>query len=165
MFRYVRLISGASLLVSGFLCGLALSRPSIGQSPDQVPKMEALPVAEALQANEEIANNPKVHSWATLLGKGRYQVMGTGGLSYSIVIDTVTGRCWALYPTAGDPNLAADGTLSKSAQNEAPSGQSAAAPDQNEAPSGQAAAGLDQKAASSDQPKTWVPLGRPPGAE
>jgi len=78
----LRLISGAALLVAGFFCGLALGRPSHGQSPQTVPILPGPPNARATEAKKDSA----------------YHVVGTSTLSYVVVMKTDTGECWALHP-------------------------------------------------------------------
>ncbi len=82
----LRLISGAALLVAGFLCGLALGRPSHGQAPQNVPILPEPPNARATEATKD----------------GAYHVVGSGALSYVVVMKSDTGECWALHPVELD---------------------------------------------------------------
>jgi hypothetical protein len=154
MLSYVRLISSAALVVGGVLCGLALSRPLIGQDIKTPPAPEPQPRAEPPAHVRQPRAEPQaaiVEPGAALDCKGRFQAVGTGGLAYTIVIDTVTGRCWALYPSARDDE-------------EDTNDPSAITTEQNAAASGQRAHASGQDATESDEPKRWVPLGKPPGA-
>jgi hypothetical protein len=102
MLTRVKLVSGAALIVSGALWGLAISQTSIGQTSEKAPDLPPLPVAETVSRKDE-RDEAKGNSNTPPVQTGRYTLVGTGGLSYALVIDTVTGRCWALYPTIAEP--------------------------------------------------------------
>ena len=105
MSNRLRLISGVALLISSFLLDwFSVDLPVDNRTktcPRRCPLWRRLATK-----NDEFIKSRRGRSLASLIGKGRYQVIGTGGLSYCIVIDTSTGQCWALYPTVSEPKAA-----------------------------------------------------------
>lgn len=100
-----RWISGAAFLVGALFFGLALSRPSIGRSQDNSTKSPAMPETTLPIAKPTTASQVSV--WADSQGPGTksdggYHVVGSGTLSYVVVMNTRSGDCWALY--AAEPN-------------------------------------------------------------
>jgi hypothetical protein len=173
MFNRLRLSPSAALLLGGLLCGLALGRPSIGQTPTTPrPPDPSLPGSKLADAGDRRGGDEPCAAGHC---KGHYQAVGTGGLSYTVVIDTVTGECWALYPAARDPNLSvaagmeafSGGSGAPAAAAAAPAAAAAApaaaaaAPTAQSYPTGQAQA--SSQAAAGDKPRIpiWVPLGSP----
>ncbi len=138
MFRRLGLATGVAVLLSGLLCVLTLSRSSIGQTARDEIESVADDIADTRQSKNQ-HKEAIVRPHAACDCKGRYQVVATGGLSYSIVIDTVTGRCWALFPNAGNPDLEPDyQTVEPSAQNVKSSCQTASVKCESVTPSARA---------------------------
>jgi hypothetical protein len=102
-----RLISGAALLVSGFVAGTLISRPSVGQDAQVEAQLPAALPSAQLHTEGAPITLPSGQAGGSKQGEadagGSYHTVGSGTLSYVIVTENKSGKCWALYPTETDP--------------------------------------------------------------
>jgi hypothetical protein len=101
--------AAAALLVGGFMCGLMCNRPSSAQSSAQ---QASSPPSEQMQGGGRAPETDLEPLGSPQAGPGSqtpqapkdgaYHVIGSGTLSYVVVMKTGTGECWALYPAETD---------------------------------------------------------------
>jgi hypothetical protein len=101
-----RFVSAATLLLSVLLVRVLTDGSSSGQSTQTPPSMPALPVPQrasnipgATASEQEETKGQGITAYAG----GPFFFINAGPLSYVVVMEPRTGRCWALYPAEPDP--------------------------------------------------------------